>query len=281
LVAATVTAFTIVATPISALAHGTNGSATIADPVGDAGVAPDISAVTVANDESGTLSFRTAVTNRTGLVAGEAAVVFINIDERFDTGTFELFGADVQLVLNGDGSFLMRRWDQTTLAFVLAPSPPSLNAGWFEGYRFSIALTELGSPRRIQFAAGTRTTAAGTVVSDQLNGQFDTQTGEGGLFDPSNPNPVTNPPAAPQGMRASRVRRDGVRIDWKTSAGASTYEIWRSRTQGGRGLRVATTTGTTFLDKRAAHGVPYYYAARAGNAKGWSPFSGKVLGRRR
>jgi len=249
--------------------------------VGDAGGAPDITAVALANDDSGILAFRIAVSNRTGLVAGETAVIFINIDERRDTGTFELFGSDVQLVLNGDGSFLMRRWDASTVSFAPSPSP-SLTAGWSEGYRFSIALAELGSPRRIEFAAGTRTPVS-VVAKDQLNGRYDTETGEGGAFDPTvdDPRPSTNPPAAPQGLRASRARRDGVRIEWKTSSDASKYEVWRSRTQRGLGLRVGTTTGTTFLDKRAGRGVPYYYAARAGNAKGWSPFSQKVLGRRR
>jgi hypothetical protein len=282
-VAIAVTALVVVALPISASARVTAGSATIVDPVGDAGSAPDITAVTVAHDGNGSLSFRIAVSNRTGLVAGETAVLFINIDEHRDTGTPELFGADVQLVLNDDGSFLMRRWDEATFTFLpLQAPPPSLTAGWADGYRFSIALTEIGSPRRIEFAAGTRTAAAGAVGKDQLNGRYDTQTGDGGPFDPfADPGPPTNRLAAPQRVRASRARGDGVRIEWKTSAGASRYEVWRSRTQSGIGLRVGTTTRTFFLDKRAARGVAYYYATRAGNADGWSPFSPRVLGGRR
>ena len=63
-------------------------------------------------------------------------------------------------------------------------------------------------------------------------------------------------------MGASRARRDGVRVEWKASARASKYEVWRSGTQSGRGLRVGTTTRTTFLDKRGARGVAYYYGAR-------------------
>ena len=289
LVAAAVTAFTtIVVVPISASAHVTGGSATIVDPLGDVVGAPDISSVTVAHDDAGTLSLRIAVSNRTGLVLGETAVVFINVDESPDTGSFELFGTDVQFVLNGDGSFLMRRWDQSTLSFLPAPSPSaSLTAGWADGYRFSIALAELGSPRRIEFAAGTRAAGSGAVAKDQLNGWYDTQTGSGGIFDPLvEPPPATPPavpkaPAAPQHVGASRTRRDGVRIEWKASARASKYEVWRSGTQSGRGLRVGTTTRTTFLDKRGARGIAYYYAARAGNDGGWSPFSRKVLGARR
>jgi hypothetical protein len=289
LIAATLVAFAIVGTPSSASAQGTAGSATIVDPVGDAGGAPDITAVALANDDSGILAFRIAVSNRTGLVAGETAVIFINIDERRDTGTPELFGADVQFVLNGDGSFLMRRWDESSLSFPLAPSPsPSLTAGWFDGYRFSIALSELKSPRRIEFAAGTRTAAGGAVAKDQLNGRYDTQTGEGASFDPfldippaTSPPAASKPPDAPQSVGASRARRDGVRIHWGISAGASKYEVWRVGTRLGLGLRVGTTTGTTFLDKRVARGVLYYYAARAGNTAGWSPFSHKVRGGRR
>jgi hypothetical protein len=289
LVVATVVAFAIVGTPSSASAQGTAGSATIVDAVGDAGGAPDITAVAVANDDSGSLSFRIVVSNRTELVAGETAVIFINSDERRDTGTPELFGADVQFVLNGDGSFLMRRWDESSLSFPLAPSPSaSLTAGWSDGYRFSIALSELKSPRRIEFAAGTRTAAGGAVAKDQLNGRYDTQTGEGVAFDPfldippaTSPPAASKPPAAPQTVGASRARRDGVRISWATSAGALKYELWRSATPRGLGLRVGTTTATTFVDKRAARGVLYYYAARAGNTTGWSPFSHKVRGGRR
>ena len=152
------------------------------------------------------------------------------------------------------------------------PSPPaSLSAGWADGYRFSIALAELGSPKRIEFAAGTRAAAGGALAKDQLNGWYDTRTGSGGVFDPvtgyppaTKPRAVPKPPAAPQRVGASRARRDGARIEWKTSARASKYEVWRSGTQRGRGLRVGTTTRTTFLDKRGARGVAYYY--RAGNA---------------
>ena len=99
--------------------------------------------------------------------------------------SFELFGTDVQFVLNDDGSFLMRRWDQSTLSFLPVPSPSaSLSAGWADGYRFSIALAELSSPKRIEFAAGTRAAAGGALAKDQLNGWYDTRTGSGGVFDP-------------------------------------------------------------------------------------------------
>ena len=257
----------------------TAGSATFVDPAGDAAGAPDISAVTVAHDDAGTLTFRIAVSDRTALVFGDQSAVFLNVDERLDTGATEFLGADVLLELVYDARFWLRRWNGST--FPLDPSPSaSLTAAWSEGYRFSIALAELGSPRRIGFMAITLATPGGLVARDQLIGGYDTQTGE--AIDPlPEPPPDIAPPSAPQGVRASRARRDGVRIEWKASAGASKYEVWRSRTRSGRGLRVGTTTRTTFLDKRVARRIPHYYAARAGNADGWSPFSRKVLGTRR
>ena len=194
--------------------HRARGQSPLDRRRGRRGGAPDITAVTVANDENGVLSFRIAVSNRTGLVLGETAVIFIDSDERRDTGTSEVFGADVQLVLNDDGGFLMRRWDESTMSFSpAAPPPASLTAGWFDGYRFSIALSDLRSPRRIEFAAGTRTTAGGAVARDQLNGRYDTHTGVGEALDPfgeippaTNPPAASKPPAAPRGVAVSHAR---------------------------------------------------------------------------
>ena len=73
--------------------------------------------------------------------------VFINVDQRQRHGVHlrTLSEPNVQFVLNGDGSFLMRHWDQSTLSFLPVSSPPaSLSAGWADGYRFNIALAELG-----------------------------------------------------------------------------------------------------------------------------------------
>ena len=177
LVAAVIAAFTIVAIPISASARVTAGSATFVDPAGDAAGAPDISAVTVAHDDAGTLAFRIAVSDRTALVLGDQAFVFLNVDERLDTGATDYLGADVLLQLFFDGSFWMRRWNGSTFPLEASPSA-SLTAGWSEGYRFSIALAELGSLRRIAFLAGTFATPGGLSARDQLIGGYDTQTGE-------------------------------------------------------------------------------------------------------
>ena len=57
-----------------------------ADPVGDSNGAPDITGVTVANDLSGTILFVVEVANRTGFVASDDILIYIDSDRSALTG---------------------------------------------------------------------------------------------------------------------------------------------------------------------------------------------------
>jgi hypothetical protein len=76
--------------------------------------------------------------------------------------------------------------------------------------------------------------------------------------------PQIVPPSAPARVRAVRLR-GGVRVIWPPAAQASRYQLRRN------GTLVATTTTTTYLDRRP--GRHPSYTVRSVNAAGTSPFS--------
>ena len=57
------------------------------DVAGDSGAAPDITAVTVANDLSGNILFVVQVGNREGFVANDVVLIFLDTDRNVGTGT--------------------------------------------------------------------------------------------------------------------------------------------------------------------------------------------------
>jgi hypothetical protein len=254
-----------------------DASATYSDEIGDSGPGPDISTITVSHS-AGALVIHIAVTNRTALAVPDQAGVALDVDPEASTGSPlpEFQGADVVLQLFGDGDFWLRRWNGTTFPFEPAPSP-SFHAGWAAGYRFSVALDELGSPKKIGFVAVTQHAPPGTsVYVDLFRARYNVETGTG-------EDPFVDPqvPSAPTGVRATRSLRSGVRITWLPMDHAAEYEVWRARARTGRGARIATTQNTSFLDRRAARGIAYYYWVKAVNEVGSSKPSRRVLGKRR
>jgi fibronectin type 3 domain-containing protein/O-glycosyl hydrolase len=83
------------------------------------------------------------------------------------------------------------------------------------------------------------------------------------------------PPPAPTGLSAA----DGpIVLSWGASAGATSYNIYRSTTSGGEGSTPYQTGVTTnsFTDASAANGTTYYYQVTAVNAAGESAKSSEV-----
>lgn len=72
-------------------------------------------------------------------------------------------------------------------------------------------------------------------------------------------------PAAPTLARTNR----GVIVSWPYDWGAVTYEIWRARTPGGKGTRIASTRLMRYLDRTGARGLTYWI--KATNTAGKSP----------
>lgn len=77
-------------------------------------------------------------------------------------------------------------------------------------------------------------------------------------------------PAAPTGMTVTAG--DGeTTISWSAVAGAMSYNIYRSTTQGVRGAKVGASATTSYTDTTAVNGVTYYYQVTADAAAGEGP----------
>jgi hypothetical protein len=80
-------------------------------------------------------------------------------------------------------------------------------------------------------------------------------------------------PAAPAHVRAVG-RHDGIHLSWSGVRGAARYEVWRAS------KRIATTTRTSYVDRRATRGVRFRYWIVAISASGRSNPSAPAAARR-
>ena len=90
----------------------------------------------------------------------------------------------------------------------------------------------------------------------------------------SSSNPA--PPATPTGL-AAIADNAAVNLSWNASAGATSYNVYRSTTSGGEGSTpIGTSTSTGFTDTGLTNGTTYYYTVSATNSAGTSAQSSEV-----
>ena len=123
-----------------AAAQSASADSSASDPIGDAGAAPDITAVSVANDGSGALAF----TVRTGagtLSTTAAIVVSLDTDKNASTGSD---GIEYLFVIDGGGWGLLK-WNGSTFEQAAAPSASavySAGAAIFKINKSDIGVTD-------------------------------------------------------------------------------------------------------------------------------------------
>ena len=88
--------------------------------------------------------------------------------------------------------------------------------------------------------------------------------------------PVTVP-VAPTGVNAT-AGNGQVTVSWTGVTGATSYNIYRSSSQGSQGSKIGTSPGTSYADGTAANGTTYYYEVTALNAAGEGPASTQSAG---
>ena len=83
-------------------------------------------------------------------------------------------------------------------------------------------------------------------------------------------------PATPTGLQATGGNAQ-VNLSWNASAGAATYNVKRSTTNGGPyNTAVASPTATNYIDTTVTNGTTYYYVVSAVNTAGQSANSAQA-----
>jgi len=89
------------------------------------------------------------------------------------------------------------------------------------------------------------------------------------------PSAPVNPPSAPNGLQAM-AGPGQVSLSWTASAGASSYHVKRSITNGSGYVQIAAPTFTSYTDTGLTNGTTYYYVVSALNTAGESSNSTQV-----
>ncbi len=155
-------AFSALATPAATAANST----TYQDSTGEDPSAPDITTITVSNDNSGVITFRINVPNRPQLTQDLAVIMFLDSDSNQATGDQSSLGADylIQYIL---GEAILFRWDGND--FSLSANQSSLTSSWSSGPTFRINASQLSNTRRLAFDV---LVVSGLVI-DQTTGAID------------------------------------------------------------------------------------------------------------
>ncbi len=90
------------------------------------------------------------------------------------------------------------------------------------------------------------------------------------------PTAASTPPGAPTGLSATGGNAQ-VRLSWSASAGAASYNVKRSTTNGGPySTAVASPATTSYTDTSVTNGTTYYYVVSAANTVGQSANSAQA-----
>jgi hypothetical protein len=115
------------------------GQTEFSDPTGDAGTAPDITSVSVENDDRGQITFRVTVANRSAVGTDDVIAVQIGTDDPDFVAGLRSDGTGWVLAIDAQGPFLLK-WTGDDLPEV-RPAPKSVS-GSFSGNVATISINQ-------------------------------------------------------------------------------------------------------------------------------------------
>jgi hypothetical protein len=152
------------AVALGALSTTTANSQTYEDTTGEDPEAPDLTTITVSNDDRGLITLRIGVANRPSLTPDMLFLVFL--DTVPNAGDPESLGADYALQLQ-PGSAALFRWSGSD--FVAAPSQASVSFTYEPGGpTIRVGAADLGNAKSFQFVV-----LAISGIADGANGDLD------------------------------------------------------------------------------------------------------------
>lgn len=124
-------------------------SATFSDASGDSGTAPDITGLTVSDDDAGTITFRVELPNRPEPAPGFLLLIAVDADANPVTG-----GDGVEFLIGTAGAVvLLSRWNGSDFEFI---APASLTSAYVNsGVTVSINRADLGGTSGFLFGVAT------------------------------------------------------------------------------------------------------------------------------
>jgi hypothetical protein len=135
----------------SARAAATTNSVTFQDSTGEDASAPDVTSMTVENDDQATLTFTVNIPNRPTLTGDMALLLPIDSDANPSSGSADFGGADYVIELDGPlggrSSASLFRWDGTDFT-ATGVSQSTLIFSYANGATIKLNASELGGTRR-------------------------------------------------------------------------------------------------------------------------------------
>ena len=245
------------------------------DPAGDSNGAPDMTRVTVANDFSGMILFLVQVANRTGLVADDDLLIYIDSDRSAATGFSERgVGVDYLLRIDATGRQVsLGRWNGTS--FETAPST-TLRGEWAAGYVLFVNRSELGGTNTFAFFTRTRLQSRPGTASDvaPTDGHL--------TYTLSPPHiEVIRPTFSPRSPRAgSTFRLNSVQLAFETGETTRAASFACRATLAGKRIRGTGAGGCTFKLPKSAKGkrftITLTVAATGGKSETFRPYAFRV-----
>lgn len=160
---------TIASGALSTQAAPATNSASFQDSTGEDPEAPDITTITVSNDDTGMITFRINIPNRPALGQDMLFEIWVDSDANASTGDPQLAGVDyvMQLVR---GEINLFKWDGTDFTRRFGdPSAVTLSQSYQAGLTVKISASELGNTKKFNFFV----IAIGGLVVDPVTGEID------------------------------------------------------------------------------------------------------------